>query len=175
MSGHFRKKALGFVLLIGAGMLLGMQLAGSGLRSVYGPEWEGDPVQSVNQQNVENGQMVIEDTPAANAQAYDHTYNNRPYNTSRNVEMKPQTRINEADASEQNENWNARGEREWDTTAIAQDANTRQSLETPRELLGVKAQPASVDTMADKTAGMLQSLSRKGIRWVVSVFDGVTE
>lgn len=36
MSGHFRKKALGFVLLMGAGILLGMQLAGSGLRSVYG-------------------------------------------------------------------------------------------------------------------------------------------
>lgn len=166
MSGHFRKKALGFVLLIGTGMLLGMQLAGSGLRAAYGPEWDGDPVPSVNQQKLEYEQTVIEDTPAANV----HTYN-RAYNTSGNVEFEPQTGMDEANTSEQKEKQTAR---EWYTTT-SQDASTRQGLETPRELLAVNVQQASVDTMADKTAGLLQNLSRKGIRWVVSVFDGVTE
>ncbi|MFT9367457.1 hypothetical protein [Paenibacillus polymyxa] len=169
MTGHFRKKALGFVLLVGAGVLLGMQLAGSGLRSVYGPEWDENPVSSVNQQKVEYEQTVIEDTPAADAQVH-----NRTYNTSRKVEFEPQTNTNEGNTNERSEEQTARWTHEWDMKA-AQDDNTRQGLETPRELLAVKAQQASVDTMADKTAGLLQNLSRQGIRWVVSVFDGVTE
>ncbi|WP_179032960.1 DUF3679 domain-containing protein [Paenibacillus kribbensis] len=169
MSGHFRKKALGFVLLIGVGVLLGMQLAGSGLRSVYGPEWDRDPIQSINQQKAEYERTVIEDTPADNVRVYSRTND-----ASGTVEIKPQTGMNEANTDERNEDQYAHETREWYTTT-AQDASTRQSRETPRELLAVKAQPASVDTMADKTAGLLQNLSRKGIRWVVSVFDGVTE
>ncbi|QDY83410.1 hypothetical protein FQU75_08310 [Paenibacillus polymyxa] len=169
MSGHFRKKAFGFVLLVGAGVLLGMQLAGSGLRSVYGPEWAENAVLSNNQQKVEYEQTVIEDTPAANARAY-----NRTYNTGGKVEFEPQTDMNAEKPNERSEEQSARWTHEWDTKA-AQDDNTRRGLQTPRELLAVKAQQASVDTMADKTAGLLQNLSRKSIRWVVSVFDGVTE
>ncbi|MCP3743669.1 MULTISPECIES: hypothetical protein [unclassified Paenibacillus] len=170
MSGHFRKKALGFVLLMGAGILLGMQLAGSGLRSVYGPEWNGDTIQSANQQKVGYEQTVIEDTPAANARAYSGTYS-----TSGNVKVEPKTGagINEASGREENEEQTELGASRWYSTT-AQHVNT-QDLETPRELLSVKGQQASVDTMADKTAGLLQNLSRQGIRWVVSVFDGVTE
>ncbi|MHB0879815.1 hypothetical protein ACYCSE_00645 [Paenibacillus sp. SEL1] len=171
MSGHFRKKALGFVLLMGAGILLGMQLAGSGLRSVYGPEWNGDTFQSVNQQKVGYEQTVIEDTPAANTRAYSGT----TYSTSGNVKVEPTTGagINEASGREENEEQTEHGASRWYSTT-AQHVNT-QGLETPRELLAVKEQQASVDTMADKTAGLLQNLSRQGIRWVVSVFDGVTE
>ena len=170
MSGHFRKKALGFVLLMGAGILLGMQLAGSGLRSVYGPEWNGDTSQSVNQQKIAYEQTVIEDTPAANARAYSGTYS-----TSGDVKVEPKTEagINEASGREENEEQTELGASRWYSTT-AQHVNT-QGLETPRELLAVKGQQASVDTMADKTAGLLQNLSRQGIRWVVSVFDGVTE
>lgn len=170
MSGHFHKKALGFVLLMGAGILLGMQLAGSGLRSVYGPEWNRDTIQSVNQQKVGYEQTVIEDTPAVNTRAYSATYS-----TSGNVNVEPTTGagINEASGREENEEQTEHGASRWYSTT-AQHVNT-QGLETPRELLAVKEQQASVDTMADKTAGLLQNLSRQGIRWVVSVFDGVTE
>ncbi|MGQ3480530.1 hypothetical protein [Paenibacillus sp. TY11] len=170
MSGHFRKKALGFVLLMGAGILLGMQLAGSGLRSVYGPEWSGDTIQSVNQQKVEYEQTVIEDTPAVNARAYSGTYS-----TSGNVEVGPGTGAGtkEANRREENEERPELGTSKWYSTT-AQHVNS-QGLETPRELLAAKEQQPSVDTMADKTAGLLQNLSRQGIRWVVSVFDGVTE
>ncbi|WP_431087770.1 hypothetical protein [Paenibacillus sp. 8b26] len=170
MSGHFRKKALGFVLLMGAGVLLGMQLAGSGLRSVYGPEWAGDSVQSKVQQNVVGyEQTVIEDTPAADARAYTRTYNGNG-----NVVMDSGTgaATYKANPQERGETQATGETRRWYSTA--QDANL-QGQETPRELLAVKAEQTSVDTMADKTAGLLQNLSRQGIRWVVSVFDGVTE
>ncbi|MBJ8191177.1 hypothetical protein JDS79_30755, partial [Bacillus cereus] len=115
-------------------------------------------------------QTVIEDTPAANARAYSGTYS-----TSGNVKVEPKTGagINEASGREENEEQTELGASRWYSTT-AQHVNT-QDLETPRELLAVKGQQASVDTMADKTAGLLQNLSRQGIRWVVSVFDGVTE
>ncbi|WP_342414940.1 hypothetical protein NST83_16400 [Paenibacillus sp. FSL R10-2782] len=169
MSGHFRKKALGFVLLMGAGVLLGMQLAGSGLRSVYGPEWAGDPVQSGVQQKVGYEQTLIEDTPAADVRTY-----TRAYNGNGNVVMESGTGAvaSEADAKERSKAQTTGETPQWYSTA--QGANSK-GLETPRELLVVKAEQASVDTMADKTAGLLQNLSRQGIRWVVSVFDGVTE
>ncbi|MET3208930.1 UNVERIFIED_CONTAM: hypothetical protein ABIC26_001870 [Paenibacillus sp. PvR008] len=169
MSGHFRKKALGFVLLMGAGVLLGMQLAGSGLRSVYGPEWAGDPVQSGVQQKFGYEQTVIEDTPATDVRTYTRTYNGNG-----NVVMEPETLAvtNEVNTKGRNEAQTTRETQHWSSTA--QNANS-QGLETPRELLAVKAEQTSVDTMADKTAGLLQNLSRQGIHWVVSVFDGVTE
>jgi hypothetical protein len=169
MSGNFRKKTLGFVILMGAGVLLGMQLAGSGLRSVYGPEWSGDPIQTGYQQKAGYGQTVIEDTPAADVRVYNRTYS-RGGNTV--VEPVMGVAADEADPRRQNEAQTAREVRR--ESSAAQDADP-QSLETPRELLAVKAERASVDTMADKTAGLLQNLSRQGISWVVSVFDGVTE
>ncbi|MGW8957055.1 hypothetical protein [Paenibacillus sp. NPDC055715] len=169
MSGHFRKKALGFVLLMGAGVLLGMQLAGSGLRSVYGPEWAGDPVQSGVQQKFGYEQTVIEDTPATDVRTYTRTYNGNGI-----VVMDSGTgaATYKANPQERGETQATGETRQWYSTA--QDTNL-QGLETPRGLLAVKAEQTSVDTMADKTAGLLQNLSRQGIHWVVSVFDGVTE
>ncbi|MBY9079484.1 hypothetical protein KIH86_15185 [Paenibacillus sp. HN-1] len=42
---------------------------------------------------------------------------------------------------------------------------------TPGQILVPNQQEPAIDELADKTAGMLQNASRKGIRWVVSLFD----
>lgn len=42
---------------------------------------------------------------------------------------------------------------------------------TPGQILVPDQQEPAIDELADKTAGMLQNASRKGIRWVVSLFD----
>ncbi|AIQ14003.1 hypothetical protein [Paenibacillus durus] len=42
---------------------------------------------------------------------------------------------------------------------------------TPGQILVPGEHKSTVDTLADKTAGMLQNASQKGIRWVVSLFD----
>ncbi|MDT3426603.1 hypothetical protein J2Z22_002129 [Paenibacillus forsythiae] len=42
---------------------------------------------------------------------------------------------------------------------------------TPGQILVPGEHKSTVDTLADKTAGMLQTASRKGIRWVASWFD----
>ncbi|MBB3127273.1 hypothetical protein FHS19_001927 [Paenibacillus rhizosphaerae] len=46
---------------------------------------------------------------------------------------------------------------------------------TPEQLLVDQSGTPTVDVLADKTAGLLQELSQKGIRLVVSLFSNVTE
>jgi len=45
------------------------------------------------------------------------------------------------------------------------------STMTPAQILVPEGQKPPVDTLADKTAGLLQRVSQKSIRWVVSLFD----
>ncbi|GIO65623.1 MAG TPA: hypothetical protein VNM49_09710 [Paenibacillus cookii] len=47
--------------------------------------------------------------------------------------------------------------------------------QTPEQILSPETGKPTVDVLADKTAGLLQNLSQKGIRLVVSVFDSITE
>lgn len=48
-------------------------------------------------------------------------------------------------------------------------------MQTPEQILAPNTGKPSVDVLADKTAGLLQNLSQKGIRLVVSLFDSITE
>jgi hypothetical protein len=49
------------------------------------------------------------------------------------------------------------------------------STKTPEQILIPEEQKPTVDVIADKTAGLLQQASQKGIRWVVSLFDSTEE
>ncbi|MEC0369862.1 hypothetical protein [Paenibacillus chibensis] len=49
------------------------------------------------------------------------------------------------------------------------------SPKTPEQILSTNANKPTVDVLADKTAGLLQDLSQKGIRMVVSLFDSITD
>ncbi|WP_339188179.1 hypothetical protein MKY54_24065 [Paenibacillus sp. FSL P2-0121] len=44
------------------------------------------------------------------------------------------------------------------------------STKSPEQILIPEEQKPTVDVLADKTAGLLQQASQKGIRWVVSLF-----
>jgi hypothetical protein len=46
---------------------------------------------------------------------------------------------------------------------------------SPEQILIPEEQKPTVDVLADKTAGLLQQASQKGIRWVVSLFDSSEE
>lgn len=50
---------------------------------------------------------------------------------------------------------------------VAQNYTTQ----SPEQILIPDEQKPTVDVIADKTAGLLQQASQKGIRWVVSLFD----
>lgn len=49
------------------------------------------------------------------------------------------------------------------------------STMTPEQILIPQEESETVDVLADKTAGLLQQASQKGIRWVVSLFDSADE
>jgi hypothetical protein len=47
--------------------------------------------------------------------------------------------------------------------------------QTPEQILSPQTGKPTVDVFADKTAGLLQDLSQKGIQLVVSLFDSITK
>ncbi|MFB5762754.1 DUF3679 domain-containing protein [Paenibacillus medicaginis] len=134
---RFGRRALLFICLVGLGLVLGMQLASSGMRSVYGPSWD----QTKPQEDVEDlTQTVVEDTPA--------------------VPLSPAPSMTVVQVEGQS--GGVYGQLQAQTESQASLQQTPHTGE------------ASVDVMADKTAGLLQQASKKGIEWVVSLFDGLT-
>lgn len=146
---RFRTKAIVFTCLVGMGMLLGMQLAGSGLRTVYGPTW--DQPESAREQGTMSQTVITQTAPnateAARGQSQPITQT-----TEQSLAMQPQVPIKQTIA----------------------EASLTEEKAVPL-VPATKSKQASVDVMADKTAGLLQKLSKKGIHLVVSMFEGVTE
>lgn len=115
----FGKRLFVFMVLIVCGVLLGMQIAGSGLGTL---DKEGIDLPSAEEltKPVMQQETVLEEEPVI-------------------VQTKPQ-------------------------------------IVTPREVLvTVPGKEPAVDRFAEKTAGLLQQASQSGIRWVVSLFNGVTD
>ncbi|WP_405174848.1 hypothetical protein MHI27_24005 [Paenibacillus sp. FSL H8-0261] len=61
------------------------------------------------------------------------------------------------------------------TTDLPQKVVDGYNTKTPEQILIPEEQKPTVDVIADKTAGLLQQASQKGIRWVVSLFDSAEE
>lgn len=146
---RFRTKAIVFTCLVGMGMLLGMQLAGSGLRTVYGPTW--DQPESAREQGTMSQTVITGTAPNVGEAA---RVQSQPIMqpTEQSSAMQPQAPIKQAVA----------------------EASLTEEKAVPL-VPATKSKQASVDVMADKTAGLLQKLSKKGIHLVVSMFEGVTE
>ncbi|WP_036633815.1 hypothetical protein [Paenibacillus massiliensis] len=146
---RFRTKAIVFTCLVGMGMLLGMQLAGSGLRTVYGPTW--DQSESAREQGTMSQTVMTQTAPIATEVAQ---VPSQPISqpTEQSSTVQPQVPIKQ--------------------TVV--DASLTEAKFVPLVPVA-KSKQASVDVMADKTAGLLQKLSKKGIHLVVSMFEGVTE
>ncbi|MCM3784508.1 hypothetical protein M3231_16110 [Neobacillus mesonae] len=120
----FGKRLLIFALLIIAGMLMGMQIAGTGFSLATDVQEENAPLVQTQ------------------------------------VQQQGQQQITEASSTEQ---------------PVSMPEPNPQVI-TPRDVLITEPVKASaVDVLAEKTAGLLQQVSQSGIRWVVSLFNGVTE
>lgn len=61
------------------------------------------------------------------------------------------------------------------TGSLPQQEVKDYSALSPEQILIPEEQKPTVDVLADKTAGLLQQASQKGIRWVVSLFDSSEE
>ncbi|WP_211745515.1 hypothetical protein [Paenibacillus sp. Marseille-Q4541] len=116
----FAKRLFLFMILIVFGILLGMQIAGSGLGFLDKQGTELPAVGEITQPVKQEEAVAVQEQHVA-------------------VQPKPQ-------------------------------------VVTPREVLVTQpGKEPAVDLFAEKTAGLLQQASQNGIRWVVSLFNGVAE
>ncbi|GAK39611.1 hypothetical protein PUW24_01175 [Paenibacillus urinalis] len=121
----FGKRLIIFAILLILGMLMGMQIAGSGF-SIEEQQGQGVALQQQLQQEYQQEQA---------AQSGD-----------------------------------------LEQTVSASLPEAQPQIVTPRDVLTTEpAKASAVDVLAEKTAGLLQQVSQSGIRWVVSLFNGVTE
>lgn len=115
----FAKRIFVFMVLIIFGILLGMQIAGSGLGNLDKQEFDLPSAGEITKPVIQQETIAVEEQVM--------------------VQTKPQ-------------------------------------IITPREVLVTDpGKEPAVDLFAEKTAGLLQQASQNGIRWVVSLFNGVME
>ncbi|MNI75603.1 hypothetical protein D3C73_1317720 [compost metagenome] len=164
---RFGKKLVMVGIWAGIGVLIGLQFgAGGGTRSsAVQPGWNGAAgVAQINQTAgqtaggtgaVQNGQSAV---TAQNGQTYVYvpvtidpvTGAYTPLPAAQTQQTTPQTPA---------------------SGGLSQQEVQDYSTLTPEQILIPQDQEPTIDVLADKTAGLLQQASQKGIRWVVSLFD----
>ncbi|MNW46242.1 hypothetical protein D3C74_235250 [compost metagenome] len=144
------RRGVFYVVLLAAGVSLGMQLAESGTGSVYGPAWNQGNVSSLNPNPVGNVSASGTANPLPEGQQQYIGMNNgtSPYNG--------------FPASTGN-------------TSTVNPQQVTPSSQTPADLLLPAPGEPAVDRFADKTAHLLQQASRRGIHWFASLFDASTD
>lgn len=148
MSSDIKKMFLYGVLLI-AGVTFGMQLAELGNKDTYGSGWQ-------QQNNVSNG-----------AQSYTVPQSQFPQAES------PQFYVQQPQIPSQQTGQGQQLQQSQQMQAQTPQS-TAPTITTPSDILLPPATKPSVDKFADKTANLLQKLSKQGIDWVASLF-GTTE
>lgn len=153
---RFGKKLVMVGIWAGIGILLGMQFSGSGRSTVSKilPGWNANPSVPTSQVTGMQPQLI----PNAVTQG-GQTYVYVP------MVIDPVTGAYTA-VSSLPQNSNAASSTE-PPQQVVEDYSTK----TPEQILIPEEQKPTVDVIADKTAGLLQQASQKGIRWVVSLFD----
>ncbi|MFD1177745.1 hypothetical protein ACFQ3W_15750 [Paenibacillus puldeungensis] len=146
MAKRMRRTAL-YVILLAAGVTLGMQLAESGTADIYGPGFQSGGF-------LVNGQ----ESPS-------HTEGQLQQNMGQNPDSgmtpggAPNWSVNQEANSHQQNN----------------QAGGGSVIQTPADVLLPPQEPPAVDRFADKAANLLQRISQKSIHWVASLFGPAEE
>lgn len=144
MAKRMRRTAL-YVILLAAGVTLGMQLAESGTSDIYGPGFQS------------GGFLVNGQTSPTHTERQQQNMGQNP-----DFSMTPGGALNGSvnqEANSQRQNNQAGG---------------GSVIQTPADVLLPPQEPPAVDRFADKAANLLQRISQKSIHWVASLF-GPTE
>lgn len=209
---HFGKKLAAFGIWAGIGILVGMQLGGTGGNSSSPvPGWNvisgtaantvpaagtqssgaitGYQVQSDGKggyiyvpvtlvpSSSGSGQTIYVQQPSGSGQAViqqqagsgGSAVTQQPAQGSSSAATIPQQPVQGSSSAETVPQQSAQGNSSAGT--VPQQPIVSPGTLTPGQILVPDQQEPAIDELADKTAGMLQNASRKGIRWVVSLFD----
>lgn len=152
---RFGKKLVVIGLWAGIGILVGMQFGGSGAArtATVAPGW--------------NGAAVMQQTGQA-AAAASGTVQSSPAYVYVPVAVDPVTGAYTALPAAQP---SAGVQTPAGSGNLPQQEVQDYSTLTPEQILIPEEQQPGIDVLADKTAGLLQRVSQKSIRWIVSLFD----
>ncbi|MBY0012793.1 hypothetical protein [Paenibacillus typhae] len=152
---RFGKKLVVIGLWAGIGILVGMQFGGSGTARTapVAPGW--------------NGAAVMQQTGQA-AAAASGTVQSSPAYVYVPVAVDPVTGAYTALPAAQP---SAAVQTPAGSGNLPQQEVQDYSTLTPEQILIPEEQQPGIDVLADKTAGLLQRVSQKSIRWIVSLFD----
>ncbi|WP_405173303.1 hypothetical protein [Paenibacillus sp. FSL H8-0260] len=153
---RFGRKLVMVGIWAGIGILLGMQFGGSGGSTVSKilPGWNASPTTPTSQVTGMQPQPQLQKngvTQGGQTYVYVPMVIDPVTGAYTAVSPLPQnSNITPADPPQQ----------------VVDDYSTK----SPEQILIPEEQKPTVDVLADKTAGLLQQASQKGIRWVVSLF-----
>ncbi|WP_379135073.1 hypothetical protein [Paenibacillus sp. sgz500958] len=160
------KKLIIFGIWAGVGIWVGMQFGGSGgTTNSPLPGWSVISEAAGNSQNTagqttvgqaQGNQYPVSPSQLGNATSGSKTYVYVP------VAIDPATGTYKALPTQISGDNSGSG--------LPQQEVGEYSTLTPGQILVPEEQKPTVDVLADKTAGLLQRASQKGIRWVVSLF-----
>ncbi|OMG00286.1 hypothetical protein [Paenibacillus sp. FSL R7-0337] len=169
---RFGKKLVMVGIWAGVGMLIGLQFGGGG-PGVSGilPDWSKPAGSSTAGSQLpagQNGTAGTAHVPAAGSAPGGQAYVYVP------VTIDPVTGAYTMLPMQQ-QVAGTQAQTAGGTGSLPQQEVKDYSALSPEQILIPEEQKPTVDVLADKTAGLLQQASQKGIRWVVSLFDSSEE
>ncbi|MBP2111867.1 hypothetical protein [Paenibacillus silagei] len=163
---RFGKKLVMVGIWAGVGLLIGLQFGGggSGVSGIL-PDWSKPAGSSAPGQNVTAGTAYV---PAASTAPGGQAYVYVPVTIDPVTGAYTMLPMKQPVAGTQAQTADGTG-------SLPQQEVKDYSALSPEQILIPEEQKPTVDVLADKTAGLLQQASQKGIRWVVSLFDSSEE
>lgn len=166
---RFGKKLTMVGIWAGIGILVGMQFGGGSGVSAALPGWSSAAGTAVANGQLQTGQNSGGTTGAASLPAAGIIQGGKGY-VYVPVALDPATGTYTVVPVQQPDTGTAGGK----GNLPQQEVKDYRGI-SPEQILIPEEQKPTVDVLADKTAGLLQQASQKGIRWVVSLFDSSEE
>lgn len=154
---RFMKQLIGIVVLLTLGVFIGMEITTSGIERIYGP---------INPSRMTSAPEPVERHPGADSNQDHLPTDNRRLNEDAAAQDNSRLTVNESTPIKEYRNTLADTER---TTAN----NHEKEINNTNVLPLPPVKDATVNQLADKTAGMLQRASQAGIQAVVGLFNGL--
>ncbi|MCY7487545.1 MULTISPECIES: translation initiation factor 2 [Paenibacillus] len=156
---RFMKQLIGVVVLLTLGVFIGMEITSSGIERIYGPI------------NASRATSALDSTDryAAPGSYRDNLPidNRRHSNGETALQDNPRTAMNETETRVEDKRQNQLEAERSETNRHVNEMNNSDSWPVP------PVKDATVNQLADKTAGVLQRVSQAGIRAVVGLFNGL--
>ncbi|MEK3879355.1 hypothetical protein [Paenibacillus sp. FSL M7-0420] len=169
---RFGKKLVMVGIWAGVGLLIGLQFGGggSGVSGIL-PDWSKPAGSSAAGSQLPAGQNGTAGTayvPAASTAPGGQAYVYVPVTIDPVTGAYTVLPVQQPVAGTQAQTSSGKG-------SLPQQEVKDYSALSPEQILIPEERKPTVDVLADKTAGLLQQASQKGIRWVVSLFDSSEE